>query len=112
MAKGHWQIYNWKGKKDDMEGMSETLPVSEVPEKVLKVALKGASLMGDGLYGVDLKEVNGEVFLIEINDNPNIDYGIEDKVLKKVLYDRVMESFLNRIELSRNITRFIAADPV
>jgi glutathione synthase/RimK-type ligase-like ATP-grasp enzyme/ribosomal protein S18 acetylase RimI-like enzyme len=112
MAKGHWQIYNWKGKKDDMEGMSATLPVSEVPEKVLKVALKGASLMGDGLYGVDIKEVNGEVFLIEINDNPNMDSGIEDKVLKNVLYDRIMESFLNRIELSRNITRFIAADPV
>ncbi|MFB6317780.1 GNAT family N-acetyltransferase [Saccharicrinis sp. FJH54] len=112
MAKGHWQIYNWKGKKDDMEGMSATMPVSEVPEKVMKVALKGASLMGDGLYGVDLKEVNGEVFLIEINDNPNIDSGIEDVVLKKELYDRIMLSFLNRIELSRNITRFIAADPV
>lgn len=112
MARGHWQIYNWKGAKDDMEGLADTLPINEVPANILKVAIKGAALMGDGLYGVDLKEVNGNVFLIEINDNPNIDSGVEDRILGHELYDRVMQSLLNRIEMTRNMTRFIAADPV
>lgn len=112
MAKGHWQIYNWKDEKDDVDGEFETMPLSEVPKKVLLTATKAASLMGDGLYGVDLKEVDGETFLIEVNDNPNIDYGIEDKVLKDGLYEKLLDSFVRRIELSKNISKYIAADPL
>ena len=112
MAKGHWQIYNWDTKSTDREGNASTLPISEVPEKVLKTAVQAATLIGDGLYGVDLKEINGQVYLIEVNDNPNIDSGVEDGILKNELYEKIMDSFLNRIELSRNISKFIAADPV
>ena len=36
--------------------------------------------------------------MIEVNDNPNIDAGFEDMVLKDQLYLRIMESFLRRIE--------------
>lgn len=112
MAKGHWQIYNWKGKKHDVEGMAASFSIGDVPSKVLRIAVKSASLMGDGLYGVDIKEIDGEVYVIEVNDNPNIDAGVEDLILKNELYDRIMESFLNRIEMSRNISKYIAADPV
>jgi hypothetical protein len=35
---------------------------------------------------------------MEINDNPNIDAGIEDEVLKEELYHVVMKTFLRRIE--------------
>ena len=112
MAKGHWQIYNWKGKGADQEGNFETVPLHLIPPKIIKTALKASSLIGDGLYGVDLKEVNGEVYLIEVNDNPNIDAGVEDKLLKDDLYRRIVDSLFNRIELSRNMSKFIAADPV
>lgn len=112
MARGHWQIYNWEGKKDDREGDFETVPLNLVPDKVIKTALKAASLIGDGLYGVDLKEVNGDVFLIEVNDNPNIDAGIEDKLLGDELYNRLMRTIFDRIEISRNTSKFIAADPM
>ncbi|MFV1884868.1 MAG: GNAT family N-acetyltransferase [Balneola sp.] len=111
MAKGHWQIYDWKSKEKDPSGDFETVLLSEVPRKVLETALKAASLMGDGLYGVDLKEINGKVFVIEVNDNPNIDAGIEDKMMGKELYARIMESFINRIEMSRNLARFVSVDP-
>lgn len=112
MAKGHWQIYNWAKNDDDVEGLFTTMPISEVPFNVIMTAVKAASLMGDGLYGVDLKEVNGDVYLIEVNDNPNIDAGIEDKALKDELYERLLDSFVNRIEMSRNISKFVAADPI
>ena len=39
---------------------------------------KAARCIGDGLYGVDLKETKDGVFVIEVNDNPNLDHGWED----------------------------------
>ncbi|HKJ79264.1 MAG TPA: GNAT family N-acetyltransferase [Prolixibacteraceae bacterium] len=107
MAKGHWQIYNWASKKKENWGNSETVAIEEVPEAVIKTALKAAALIGDGLYGVDLKYIDGEVYVIEINDNPNIDDGIEDQYLKDELYNRIMQSLLNRIEINRNIAQFV-----
>jgi glutathione synthase/RimK-type ligase-like ATP-grasp enzyme len=99
MAKAHWQIlrHDDDGRKCD-EGRFETLPVEEVPAPVLRTALKAAGLIGSGLYGVDLKAVGRRVYVIEINDNPNIDAGVEDQVLKNEIYLRVMRVFLRRIE--------------
>jgi glutathione synthase/RimK-type ligase-like ATP-grasp enzyme/ribosomal protein S18 acetylase RimI-like enzyme len=111
MAKNHWQIYNWQASKEEGTGDSETVPLEEVPPQVLKVAVKAASLMGDGLYGVDLKMVGNKVYLIEVNDNPNIDNGIEDLVLKDALYEKIMQSLFNRIEVSRNMSRLVAMEP-
>ena len=111
MARDHWQIYNWKVSKEDESGDSITLPIEKVPEQVIKTAVKAASLMGDGFYGVDLKMVGDKVYVIEVNDNPNIDAGIEDLVLQNELYERIMQSLYNRIELSRNMTRLVAVAP-
>lgn len=111
MAKNHWQIYNWKGPIKDRAGNSETIAIDIVPPKVLKTAVKAASLMGDGLYGVDLKMIGDKVYVIEVNDNPNIDAGIEDSELGKELYKRIIQSFITRIEMSRNIDRFVSIEP-
>lgn len=107
MAKDHWQIYNWKSESKFKGGNSETVSISEVPESVVKTAVKAASLIGDGLYGVDLKAVNGDVYVIEINDNPNIDADVEDDILKDELYTRIIRSLKNRIEINRNIAQFV-----
>ena len=102
MARGHWQIYNWQSAgSGDFVGTSEAVPVSQVPAYVLKAALKATSLIGSGLYGVDIKEVDGKAYVIEVNDNPNIDEGVEDLLLGDELYERVMQSIFNRIELER-----------
>jgi glutathione synthase/RimK-type ligase-like ATP-grasp enzyme/ribosomal protein S18 acetylase RimI-like enzyme len=110
MAKDHWQIYNWKENSEESAGDSETLPVGSVPEIVLKTALKAAALIGDGLYGVDLKMINNKVYVVEVNDNPNIDAGIEDRILKDTLYDLIIESIYNRIELAKNIQKINAVE--
>ncbi|HBX65237.1 MAG TPA: RimK family alpha-L-glutamate ligase, partial [Balneolaceae bacterium] len=70
MAKDHWQIYNWKGAKKNQEGAATTVLIEEVPKQVLKLATKAAALMGNGLYGVDLKMVGDKAYVIEVNDNP------------------------------------------
>lgn len=98
MAKDHWQIYNWNGKKSDTTGHVETLPMEAVPFFVLHAAIKAANLVGDGLYGVDLKEVDDKAYVIEINDNPSIDFGWEDQVLKKGLYLAIMKSIKKRLD--------------
>lgn len=36
--------------------------------------------------------------MIEVNDNPSIDAGYEDVLLKDSLYERIMEVFVRRIE--------------
>ncbi|MEG2005329.1 MAG: RimK family protein, partial [Bilophila sp.] len=94
MAEHHWQIYNKSGKTDDDRwGMTETFALADVPPHVLKTALDAANLIGDGLYGVDLKEINGVPYIIEVNDNPSLDAGIEDEVLGQDLYLRIMQVF-------------------
>jgi glutathione synthase/RimK-type ligase-like ATP-grasp enzyme len=48
-----------------------------------------------------MKERDGKFYVIEINDNPNIDAGIEDKILKDKLYSIIMEVFLNKIKADK-----------
>lgn len=99
MARGHWQIYNWKSSDaDDSTGDFKTLAIKDTPPAIVSAAVKAAKLIGDGLYGVDLKEVNGKPVVIEINDNPSIDSGVEDQVLGDELYHLIARSLRRRIE--------------
>ncbi len=103
MAAGHWQIYNWSApNEDDKSGDSETMHVEFAPPVVIQTALKAARLIGDGLYGVDLKQIGDKAMVIEVNDNPNIDHGIEDRALGTELYRRIARSFRRRIEQARS----------
>ncbi len=97
MARGHWQIQESKGS-ERRYGKVEALPLDEAPGEVLVLATKAAGLIGDGLYGVDLKQVNGRVMVMEVNDNPSIDAGVEDAILKDELYRAVMRNFVERLE--------------
>jgi glutathione synthase/RimK-type ligase-like ATP-grasp enzyme len=101
MSKDHWQIYNHGKKGDDFAGEFDTIPVEDAPSEVVKTALAAANLIGDGLYGVDLKQSDRRVYVIEVNDNPNIDFGIEDEYLGSALYDRIIQSLMERIEKSK-----------
>jgi glutathione synthase/RimK-type ligase-like ATP-grasp enzyme len=99
MAVGHWQIYEHDGaQKRAKEGDWETLAIEDAPRDIVELGLKAANAVGDGLYGVDIKTVNGQPVLIEVNDNPNIDAGVEDQVLGDALYERVIRVFRNRVD--------------
>jgi glutathione synthase/RimK-type ligase-like ATP-grasp enzyme len=98
MSRGHWQILHHDAPEADREGDSDTLPLEAVPSAVLETATRAARLVGRGLYGVDLKETPDGVKVIEVNDNPNIDAGIEDAVLGTELYRRIIRTFVQRLE--------------
>lgn len=102
MAKGHWQIYNWNSSNDDdTSGEFENVPIEQVPTHILDTSLKATRLIGNGLYGVDVKDVKGKAVVVEVNDNPNIDGGIEDKLLNEALYAKVISYLINQVERNR-----------
>src|SRR3546814_12237735 len=86
MSKKHWQMINHGTGGRATEGNFSTFAVDDAPPAVVEIAVKAAGLLGDGLYGVDLKENDRGVFVIEVNDNPNIATGVEDAALKADLY--------------------------
>jgi glutathione synthase/RimK-type ligase-like ATP-grasp enzyme len=98
MTKGHWQIYKHGSAGQVSSGKADTFLVQDAPPEVLEVATRAAGLIGNGLYGVDLKQIGDRVLVIEVNDNPSIDHGYEDAALGKELYRLVMAEFLRRLE--------------
>ncbi len=100
MARKHWQIVKRDGDRVQ-PGAAETVPVDKAPTQVVSLATKAAKLIGDGLYGVDLKVLDGKPVVIEINDNPNIDAGIEDAILGDFLYETILRDFADRVEAHR-----------
>jgi len=100
MVNNHWQIYQ-HGDGSVKSGGFDTLPTFEVPRPVLDIAMKATRLIGDGLYGVDIKQSGDRVVVIEINDNPSIESGVEDKYLGKQLYLEIMQEFLRRMTARR-----------
>ena len=98
MAKDHWQIYNWQAKKrNDVSGGFEGVSLAEVPPAILRIAVKSVKPIGRGLYGIDIKLINGRPIVIEINENPNIDEGVEDLMEGDVIYKKIIDAFLRRI---------------
>jgi glutathione synthase/RimK-type ligase-like ATP-grasp enzyme/gamma-glutamyl:cysteine ligase YbdK (ATP-grasp superfamily) len=97
MARGHWQIRS-ENKGTERYGRVEAVPREQAPREVVEVALRAAALIGEGLYGVDLKETADGPVVIEINDNPNLDIGYEDAADGNVVYEDVIRYFLGRIE--------------
>ena len=81
MAKGHWQIIK-HGPNGAEEGHFKTLAVADAPPLVIEIALRAARAIGAGFYGVDLKEAGDAIAVIEVNDNPNLEHGVEDLVGK------------------------------
>ncbi len=98
MSPAHWQIVHHKDGDEFDEGGFTTLPIPDVPKPVLNAALSAARLIGKGFYGVDLKSRDDKVVVIEVNDNPNVEEGVEDGVLGGALYEKIMQSLVRRVE--------------
>jgi len=99
MAEKHWQIIKHEpdGSGYD-EGRFKAFAIDQVPAAVIDAAVRGARLIGRGFYGVDIKETQRGVHVIEINDNPNLEHGIEDSVGKEAVWEALIRWFVTRIE--------------
>lgn len=97
MAKKHWQIVNHERGRPE-EGGFRSFRLDETSPEVIDIAVKAARCIGDGLYGVDLKETPGGIYVIEVNDNPNLDHGCEDAGEKDAVWMRLTQWFIDRLE--------------
>jgi glutathione synthase/RimK-type ligase-like ATP-grasp enzyme len=66
----------------------ESMPENQVPPHVIKLGIDAANAIGNGLYGVDIKNTNGDAKVIEVNDNPSLESG-EDTYYPRV-YERIV----------------------
>ena len=98
MVDEHWQVMKYDGDKKVGEGDATTLALDNVPMGVVETAVKAANLMGEGLYGVDLKQTDRGIVVMEVNDNPNLEHGIEDQVGKDEIWMRLLRWFVERLE--------------
>lgn len=102
-AKDHWQIARRFPSGFTRHGRVEAIANRSAPAAVRKLALSGAALIGDGLYGVDIKETASGPVIIEINDNPNLETTYEDGAEKDRIYEKIIDVFLRRIHKAARV---------
>jgi glutathione synthase/RimK-type ligase-like ATP-grasp enzyme len=98
MAKKHWQIVKHRANGHPLEGDHRTVPLGEAPPAVVDIGLRAAQLIGDGLYGVDIKETQDGILVVEVNDNPNIEHGVEDQAEKDQVWIELTRWFTDRLD--------------
>lgn len=105
MSKDHWQIAKRDAGGQAKFGAARAVALDDVPPDLLAYALAAANLIGDGLYGVDMKMTARGPVVIEVNDNPNIDAGNEDAVLGDDMYRIVLRDLVRRLDIAHGLTR-------
>lgn len=101
MVEDDFRIFHLDEQAHGVESKYEGVDLTHVPQEVIDLGVTSASLIGDGLYGVDIKQQGDRFYVIEINDNPSIDSGIEDAILQDRLYHIIMQELYDRIESER-----------
>jgi glutathione synthase/RimK-type ligase-like ATP-grasp enzyme len=51
-------------------------------------------LPGEGFSGVDIKETDHGFIVMEVNDNPNLEHGLEEQVGKDEIWVRLLKRFV------------------
>ena len=98
MARGHWQIVKHRPDGSSREGGFRTFDLDQAPPNLIDVAVRAARPIGAGFYGVNIKETDHGFIVMEVNDNPNLDHGVEDQIGKDEIWTRVLKWFIERFE--------------
>ncbi len=98
MARGHWQIVKHRSDGSAREGGFKTFDLDQAPPALIDVAVRAARPIGEGFYGVDIKQTENGFIVMEVNDNPNLEHGIEDVVGKDEVWMRQLRWFIERFE--------------
>jgi glutathione synthase/RimK-type ligase-like ATP-grasp enzyme len=80
----------WKTQERSDEGeWAKVVAVSkeEMNPKLRDISLNAANAIGKSLYGIDIKEIDGEFYVIEVNDNPTIEAGGEDQLNPEIYHE-------------------------
>jgi glutathione synthase/RimK-type ligase-like ATP-grasp enzyme len=84
-AQDKWKLMD---RTDDGEWATVVaIPKEEVNPKLADISLAAAKAIGESLYGIDIKEIDGEFYVIEVNDNPSIEAGNEDQANPEIYHE-------------------------
>jgi glutathione synthase/RimK-type ligase-like ATP-grasp enzyme len=97
IPKKRWKILTYTPEGRTLHGPVKSMLLSEANPLLIKRALEASNAIGKGLYGVDLKEVNGDFIVIEVNDNPTIIAGDEDQKAGE-LYEKLVRFLMREKE--------------
>ena len=90
IPKGRWKHgAKLRGKPTVIWGRTVSMKKVNSPLRLREVALRACRVVGKGLYGVDIKEVDGDYVVVEVNDNPSIYAGYED-LRDKDVYSKII----------------------
>ena len=85
----------------------ESVPADLVPEPVVALGIAAGNAIGSGMYGVDIKESNGNLYVIEVNDNPSLEGGEDahypDMFRKIITYLMTGDNYCQVEELSDQV---------
>ncbi|MCS7118826.1 MAG: RimK family alpha-L-glutamate ligase [Archaeoglobaceae archaeon] len=88
LPKGGWKIRDVVNNRV-VWGEVKAVSRETISPKLKKIAIDAAKSVGDGLYGVDIKQVGKDFYVIEVNDNPTIMHGMED-AKDKDIYEKII----------------------
>jgi glutathione synthase/RimK-type ligase-like ATP-grasp enzyme len=89
IPKKRWKIMTYTETGREIYGNVKGFELSKVDPKLLDTAVMAAKAIGNGLYGVDLKQVGDGFVVIEVNDNPTIAEDEEDQKAPQV-YEKLI----------------------
>ena len=84
IPKKAWRIATYLPDGKQVYGPVRAVAVDQVDPLLLQRAKEAAAAIGKGLYGIDLKHLGDDYTVIEVNDNPTIITGEEDKKAAKL----------------------------
>lgn len=87
--KKRWKVLTYVENGKAVYGPIKGIELETVPPRLIEIALQAGNAIGNGLYGVDLKQEGDQYVVIEVNDNPTISAGEEDQKAPMV-YERII----------------------
>ncbi len=93
MPKGGWKV---KSKIDGKNVWGDTIALSRdsISPELKEISITLSKCVGNGLYGLDVKETKDGYKVIEINDNPSIYDGYEDTVDRDI-YGKIIKALIS-----------------
>lgn len=88
IPEGGWKVRS-KINGRNVWGRTIAVPRDSIAPELKEICIALSKCVGDGLYGLDVKETGDGYRVIEINDNPSIYAGHEDAVDKDI-YEKII----------------------
>lgn len=96
IPKGRWKHgTRIRGRDKVVWGQTKTVPRENIPSCLKQIGISACKAIGSGLFGVDIKEVDGDFMVVEVNDNPSIYAGLEDEKNTDI-YQKIIQYLIQK----------------